>query len=235
MSTSMKQKHGVSRAGRNTDRHGLLIKHQARAGRSLRKSRGTRQSSQQSRSHPSIFTVGHGTRQLPSLIEILQSAHVTKLVDVRSIPRSFTNPQFNHDTLQQSTELREAQIDYAWFGASLGGRRNGQQPNIQRNSAIRVTAFRNYAGYMSTPSFRVGLEELMSLADTVRDSTGGYIAIMCSETLWWRCHRRMIADALVAGGWDVRHLGIQKQPMEHKLWEIARVDDDGNVVYDVSV
>lgn len=235
MSTSMKQKHGFSRAGRNTERNGLLIEHQARADQSLQKSRGTRQPSQQPRSHPSIFTIGHGTRQLPNLIQLLQSAHVTKLVDVRSFPRSFTNPQFNHDNLQQSTELREAQIDYAWFGASLGGRRNRQQPNIERNSAIRVTAFRNYAGYMSTPAFRVGLEALKSLADTVRDSTDGYVAIMCSETLWWRCHRRMIADALVAEGWDVRHLGIQKQPMEHELWEIARIDDDGNVVYDVSV
>lgn len=87
---------------------------------------------------------------------------------------------------------------------------------------------------MSTPSFREGLAELRILVDTVHDSGGGYLAIMCSETLWWSCHRRMIADALVAGGWDVQHLGLGKM-MTHEVWEIARIDNDGNLVYDVSV
>jgi uncharacterized protein (DUF488 family) len=86
---------------------------------------------------------------------------------------------------------------------------------------------------MSTPTFCEGLAELKILADTVHGSDAGYLAIMCSETLWWSCHRRMIADALVAEGRDVRHLGLGKVMM-HELWEIARIDNEGNLVYDVS-
>ncbi|KAK9482435.1 hypothetical protein V1527DRAFT_455039 [Lipomyces starkeyi] len=100
-------------------------------------------------SHDPIFTIGHGTRTLSSLIDILQSACITKLVDVRSIPRSRTNPQFNYDALSSSKELREVHIDYIWLGLELGGRRSARQPNVERHTAIRVSAFRNYAGYMS--------------------------------------------------------------------------------------
>ncbi|KFY31290.1 hypothetical protein V493_01245 [Pseudogymnoascus sp. VKM F-4281 (FW-2241)] len=115
-------------------------------------------------SHPIIVTIGHGTRTLSTLIDLLQSAPVTRLVDVRSIPRSYTNPQFNHDDLVTSTELKAANIEYIWCGAKLGGRRNAKQPNVGRHTAIRVTAFRNYAGYMSTQNFRDGLEELKALS-----------------------------------------------------------------------
>jgi len=89
---------------------------------------------------------------------------------------------------------------------------------------------------MSTSTFREGLEELKALAKYHKGSgsEGGGVAIMCSETLWWRCHRRMIADALVVKGWDVQHLGIQKaQPMKHVLWGIARVNGSGSLIYDV--
>ncbi|OJJ03026.1 hypothetical protein ASPVEDRAFT_84491 [Aspergillus versicolor CBS 583.65] len=182
-------------------------------------------------SHPPIFTVGHGTRTLDDLIQLLRTANVTKLVDIRSIPRSFTNPQFNRDTLQESAELQRARIEYVWFGESLGGRRNAKQPKLAQHTAIRVAAFRNYAGYMSTPSFKEGLAELQNLAEELHRSSQGYVAIMCSETLWWRCHRRMVSDALVTAGWNVQHLGVAKKTMEHTLWGIARVDE-GNLVYD---
>lgn len=185
-------------------------------------------------SRPIIFTIGHGTRTLSTLIDLLQSAHVTKLVDVRSIPRSYTNPQFNHDDLVTSAELKAANIEYIWCGVKLGGRRSAQQPNVERHTAIRVTAFRNYAGYMSTQNFRDGLEELKALTKKPQSKGGHLVAIMCSETLWWRCHRRMIADALVVEGWDARHLGVKKgEAMKHVLWEIARSDDDGGLIYDV--
>ncbi|KAK9312680.1 hypothetical protein V1522DRAFT_415553 [Lipomyces starkeyi] len=185
-------------------------------------------------SHAPIFTIGHGTRTLSTLIDLLKSACVTKLVDVRSIPRSRTNPQFNHDALSSSKELREVHIDYIWLGFALGGRRSARQPNVDRHTAIRVSAFRNYAGYMSTPTFREGLEELMALADKMQSDGSGGVAIMCSETLWWRCHRRMIADALVVAGRDAQHLGVNKgAPAKHVLWNIARIDDDGGLIYDV--
>ncbi|OBT75149.1 hypothetical protein VF21_05489 [Pseudogymnoascus sp. 05NY08] len=185
-------------------------------------------------SHPIIFTIGHGTRTLSTLIDLLQSAHVTRLVDVRSIPRSYTNPQFNHDDLVTSTGLKAANIEYIWCGVKLGGRRSAQQPNVERHTAIRVTAFRNYAGYMSTQNFRDGLEELKALSKKPQSRGGHLVAIMCSETLWWRCHRRMIADALVVEGWDARHLGVKKgEAMKHVLWEIARSDDRGELIYDV--
>lgn len=175
--------------------------------------------------------MGHGTRTLDELIQLLQAANVTKLVDVRSIPRSFKNPQFNRDTLQESAELQSAGIEYVWFGELLGGRRNAKQPDLAQHTAIRVAAFRNYAGYMSTPSFKEGLSELRHLAEELHSSSEGYLAIMCSETLWWRCHRRMIADSLLTEGWNVQHLGVGKKTMEHVLWDIARVHE-GNLVYD---
>ncbi|EEQ84579.1 HhH-GPD domain-containing protein, variant [Blastomyces dermatitidis ER-3] len=199
---------------------------------SLQQDRASEQPSQAILSHPPIFTIGHGTRTLPELIGLLQSIHVTKLVDVRSIPRSFTNPQFNHDTLQDSAELNNAHITYLWSGPLLGGRRNAKQPNLDQHNTIRVAAFRNYAGYMCTSSFKEGLTELKSLAENLQISGQGCLAIMCSETLWWRCHRRMIADILVTHGWKVQHLGVGKKPMEHERWEIARVGEEGNLVYD---
>lgn len=85
---------------------------------------------------------------------------------------------------------------------------------------------------MSTTPFREGLEILNNLADEVERTENGSIAIMCSETLWWRCHRRMISDVLVFQGSEVRHLGIQKEPMMHKVWDIARGTEDGEIIYD---
>lgn len=184
-------------------------------------------------SHSPICTIGHGTRSLSELIQILQDANVTRLIDIRSFPRSRTNPQFNYDTLVESADLRDAGVEYSWAGDSLGGRRTSKEPHVERHTAIRVAAFRNYAGYMGTTSFSKGLIELMSLADAVSSSSGGCVAIMCSETLWWRCHRRMVADALVTAGRKVQHLGIGKEPVEHERWKIARVGEDGNLVYDV--
>ncbi|OAX84632.1 hypothetical protein ACJ72_00996 [Emergomyces africanus] len=199
---------------------------------SLQQRQASQKSSPPAPCHPPIFTIGHGTRTLLELIELLQSAHVTELVDIRSIPRSFTNPQFNHDTLQRSAELHSAWINYVWSGPLLGGRRNAKQPDLEQHTTIRVAAFRNYAGYMCTSSFKDGLAELKSLAENLQTSGQGYLAIMCSETLWWRCHRRMIADILVTQGWKVQHLGVGKTPMEHERWEIARTDEKGSLVYD---
>lgn len=186
--------------------------------------------------HPEIFTIGHGTRTLADLIDLLRAAGVTTLVDVRSTPRSRTNPQFNQDALISSPALRKASIDYVWLGDKLGGFRKAGQPDVERHTAIRTAPFKNYAAYMATSAFRQGLEELKDLAERRHGSGSGEIAIMCSETLWWRCHRRMIADMLVVTGWNVQHLGIKKdQPVKHVPWEIARLDGGGNLIYDVEL
>ncbi|KAK8922147.1 hypothetical protein H634G_00299 [Metarhizium anisopliae BRIP 53293] len=198
-----------------------------------RTSREKKVSGESSESCPTIFTVGHGTRTVAALVHVLQSAGVAKLVDVRSFPRSRANPQFNRDCLVCSAELRAANVDYVWLGDALGGRRGSVQPRVEQHTAIRVAAFRHFAGYMSTLAFLEGLRELRSLAEESRDRGNGRVAIMCSETVWWRCHRRMIADVLVVKGCKVEHLGIRGGgSVNHRLWDIARVGDDGYLVYD---
>jgi uncharacterized protein (DUF488 family) len=114
------------------------------------------------------------------------------------------------------------------MGELIGGRRNSKQPGLERHTALRVAAFRNYAGYMDTDNFKQGLNELKQVASEEK------VAIMCSETLWWRCHRRMISDVLVTQGWEVFHLGIKKggEVAPHTLWNTARVEADGSLVYD---
>lgn len=119
------------------------------------------------------------------------------------------------------------------MGDTLGGRRNAQQPDVAAHTALRVVAFRNYAGYMGTDGFKRGLRELKALSV----ERGGGVAVMCSETVWWRCHRRMVADRLVVDGWGVRHLGVggngEGEGVEHRRWEVCRVGEGGGLVYDV--
>lgn len=178
---------------------------------------------------PTIFTIGHGTRSIQDLVNILQSAGIRKLIDVRSFPRSRANPQFNREGLVICEELAAAHIEYIWLGPNLGGRRNSNQPGIARHTAIRVDSFRNYAGYMSTSPFKEGLESLKDLARQANVDNGS-VAIVCSESVWWRCHRRMISDVLVSQGWRVRHLGVSSESTGHTLWDIAR-SEDGELVY----
>lgn len=145
-----------------------------------------------------IFTIGHSTRTLPEFIALLRQVPVTLVVDVRSFPRSRTTPQFNGDTLPVA--LAEHGIGYRHLPA-LGGRRHhraGTPPSP--NTYWRVTAFRSYADYAETDDFRAGLRALYELA------RGGPCAIMCAEAVWWRCHRRIITDYLLAGGTPVDHI-----------------------------
>ena len=145
-----------------------------------------------------IFTIGHSTRTLPELVALLRQVEVTLLVDVRAFPRSRTTPQFNEDTLPHS--LASAGIAYRHLRA-LGGRRShrkGAPPSL--NTYWRVAAFRNYADYAETDDFRAGLAALRELERDHR------CAIMCAEVLWWRCHRRIITDYLLAAGRRVEHI-----------------------------
>jgi uncharacterized protein (DUF488 family) len=145
-----------------------------------------------------IFTIGHSTRTLAEFVELLRPVVVTLLVDVRSIPRSRTTPQFNGDTLPGS--LAVDGIGYRHLPA-LGGRRHHRKSDPpSRNLYWRVLAFRNYADYAETDEFRAGLDALSALASDDR------CAIMCAEAVWWRCHRRIITDYLLADGMRVEHI-----------------------------
>lgn len=156
-------------------------------------------------------------------MSLLRHADVTLLVDVRSIPRSRTNPQFNANTLPGS--LAAAGIDYRHL-AALGGRRHhrkGAPPSS--NTYWRVPAFRSYADYAETEEFRAGLASLRSLARE------GRCAIMCAEAVWWRCHRRIIADCLLADGIRVEHIMGPGPTVAATLTPGARVMPDGTLRY----
>ena len=145
-----------------------------------------------------VFTIGHSTRTLAEFVALLGEFGVTLLVDVRSIPRSRTNPQFNADTLPDA--LAPEGIGYRHLRA-LGGRRHHPKGAADSlNTYWRIAAFRNYADYAETDEFRAGLDALLGLA--VEDRC----AIMCAEAVWWRCHRRIISDYLLAAGTRVEHI-----------------------------
>lgn len=171
-----------------------------------------------------VFTVGHGTRTLEELAGILEDAGVRRLVDVRRFPASRRNPQFSRESLEESLPRRG--IVYDWRGDALGGRRSSPKGRPSRHVAWRVDAFRAYADYMDTSPFRDALAALE--ADARREP----LAIMCAETLWWSCHRRLIADALTVDGFRVVHLLGPKKRDEHKLHDALRLDPQGRPVYD---
>ena len=170
-----------------------------------------------------IFTIGHSTRTLAAFVALLQQVDVTLLVDVRSIPRSRTTPQFNGDTLPDSLAVHG--IGYRQL-RSLGGRRHhrkGAPPS--HNLYWRVAAFRNYADYAETEPFRAGLDALRAFAREER------CAIMCAEAVWWRCHRRIITDYLLAGGSSVEHIMGPGQVVQATLTPGVRVMADETLRY----
>ena len=143
-----------------------------------------------------VFTIGHSTRTVAELVALLQAHGVTTLVDVRSIRRSRTNPQFDAGPLSRA--LANRGIGYHAI-AALGGRRGkAKQPPALANDAWQVSAFRNYADHALTAEFRAGLRELLALPAPA--------AVMCAEAVWWRCHRRIIADHLLARRVRVFHI-----------------------------
>ena len=170
-----------------------------------------------------IFTIGHSTRTIAEFVGLLRQVAVDLLVDVRSIPRSRTNPQFNADSLPET--LADAGIAYRHL-AALGGLRHRTKGAVaSSNTFWRVAAFRNYADYAESDAFQMGLDELRALS---RDNR---CAIMCSEAVWWRCHRRIIADYLLAEGVPVAHImGLNKIDLA-KLTPGVRSLPGGTLVY----
>lgn len=157
-----------------------------------------------------LWTVGHSNLTLDRFLDVVRDIEL--LADVRRFPYSPRFPHFDGEALRQAKPCR-------WF-EDLGGRRRG---NGERHPAWRVAAFRAYAAYMETAPFRQALSALEE--EAARQRT----AILCAEALWWRCHRRLISDALLVRGWRVVHL---PQGRDHELSPMARVDEAGGLRYD---
>ena len=161
---------------------------------------------------PTVFTIGHSTRSFDELVRLLRAHGVERLVDVRTIPRSRHNPQFNRETISKA--LRNRRLSYRHM-KSLGGLRHAHRDST--NTGWRNASFRGYADYMQTVPFKEALEKLIQL---VRQKS---TAIMCSEAVPWRCHRSMIADALVIRGIPVEHILTVGSTKPHTLTTFAQV------------
>lgn len=164
------------------------------------------------RARPLILTVGHSNRALAEFLALLKAHAVQRLVDVRTIPRSRHNPQFNREALAAS--LRRARIAYTHL-PKLGGLRHAHRDSI--NTGWQNSSFRGYADYMQTPEFAAALGRLEGLAKHK------LCAIMCAEAVPWRCHRSLVADALTVRGYPVEHIMTPTRRNAHKLTPFARV------------
>jgi uncharacterized protein (DUF488 family) len=162
-----------------------------------------------------ILTVGHSTHPMEAFLELLAAHGVEQLMDVRTIPKSRRNPQFNKEALAES--LQAARIQYRHM-PGLGGLRHPRKDSI--NSAWQNDSFRGYADYMQTPAFEASLRELIEASKLQRT------VIMCAEAVPWRCHRSLIADALLARGLEVADILSTKPAKVHSLTSFARVDGE---------
>jgi len=164
------------------------------------------------KSRPIVLTIGHSTRPLDEFVALLKAHAVTLVVDVRTIPRSRHNPQFNKESLPDS--LKKAGLGYVHM-SGLGGLRHAKDDSV--NAGWRNASFRGYADYMQTPEFEKQIEELIQLAKEHR------IALMCAEAVPWRCHRSLIGDALTVRGIRTQDIMSLKQRRLHTLTPFAHV------------
>jgi uncharacterized protein (DUF488 family) len=167
-----------------------------------------------------LYTIGHSTRTIEELIAALQAHQIQTLVDIRAFPASRRLPHFHREALEKS--LATAGIHYVWMKA-LGGYRKKtieESPNI----ALRSPSFRNYADYMLTPEFERAAAELIALAENSRT------AYMCAERVYFRCHRMLVSDWLVAHGHEVLHIDDEKPLKPHRLTAEGRVIE-GRLIY----
>jgi uncharacterized protein (DUF488 family) len=169
---------------------------------------------------PTIYTIGHSTRTLDELTEALHAHRIRTLVDIRSFPMSRRLPHFNRESLQ--TELPKLGLEYVWM-PDLGGRRKKLRDDSP-HLALRSPSFRNYADYTLTPEFRAAIARLLDLAGQAPT------AIMCAERLYFRCHRMIVSDWLLAHGHPVLHINATGPAKEHKLTPEARLEGD-DVIY----
>jgi len=167
-----------------------------------------------------LYTIGHSTRTLEELTGALGAHQIQMLVDIRAFPMSRRLPQFNRDSLEQN--LPAVGIQYRWMQA-LGGYRKKifeESPNL----ALRNQSFRNYADYMLTPEFDHAMTELLAVAENLRT------AYMCAERVYFRCHRMLVSDWLVAHGHEVLHIDAERPAKAHTLMPEARIID-GRLIY----
>ncbi len=160
-----------------------------------------------------VFTIGHSTRSIDDFLALLNAHGVKLLIDVRTVPRSRHNPQFNRDTLPDS--LAQVGIQYLHLG-ELGGLRHARKDST--NTGWRNTSFRGYADYMQTPEFENGLQLVMEEAKSQR------VALMCAEAVPWRCHRSLIGDALEARGVPVFEISSVSKATPHRMTPFAKVE-----------
>jgi uncharacterized protein (DUF488 family) len=159
-----------------------------------------------------VWTVGHSTRPLPEFLEVIAGYRIELVADVRRFPGSRSQPQYQQSALEPA--LHRAGLDYSWL-PDLGGRRQPVPDTL--NTTWRHPSFRGYADYLAGEEFAAGLVELLTLAWGLRT------AVMCAELLWWRCHRRMIADVLVSLRAHVIHIRDVKTAETHRLRAPARL------------
>ena len=166
-----------------------------------------------------VWTVGHSTRTLQEFLALLDENGTQAIADIRSHPRSRHFPQFGQEALSES--LVQHGVQYSWIQA-LGGRRKTRADSI--NTSWRNASFRGYADYMQTEGFAAGMDELLGIANEKRT------CLMCSEAVWWRCHRSMVADALKARGVHVLHIMGPNKVVEHP-WTAPAHIVDGRLSY----
>jgi uncharacterized protein (DUF488 family) len=166
-----------------------------------------------------VRTIGHSTHAIDEFIEMLKAHDIEDLVDIRTVPRSRHNPQFNRETLPAS--LAAAGIGYRHL-PGLGGLRRPRTDSV--NTGWRNASFRGYADYMQTREFEAALEQLIDLARAKR------VAIMCAEAVEWRCHRSLVADALAVRGIPVEHIQSAKRAKPHRMTPFAKVSG-ARIVY----
>jgi uncharacterized protein (DUF488 family) len=170
-----------------------------------------------------FFTIGHSNRSLEAFVQLLSGPHVDRVVDIRKVPRSRSNPQFNKDTLPEALAAFDISYEHV---AALGGLR-GKARSLPRdvNGFWMNASFHNYADYALSPQFRAGLEHLLEEGHNRR------CTIMCSEAVWWRCHRRIVADYLIASGETVFHIMGEGRLEPAHLTPGAVVQPAGTVIY----
>jgi uncharacterized protein (DUF488 family) len=166
-----------------------------------------------------VWTIGHSTHAFDELVELLRAHSIAQLADVRTVPKSRRHPHFAREALVAS--LPDAGVAYRHL-PGLGGFRKPRADSP--NTGWRNDSFRGYADYTQTEEFAAALADLCSWAG------GERTAMMCSEGLWWRCHRRLVADRLVTSGWTVCHIGPDGRTAPHELTDFA-VEHDGRLVY----
>ena len=170
-----------------------------------------------------FFTIGHSTRSIDEFVALLTASEVKLVVDVRTVPRSRTNPQFNRETLPASLAGQGVAYEHC---PALGGLRK-KQPGISpdANAFWENASFHNYADYALSEEFRSAVEKLRALGHATPST------VMCAESLWWRCHRRIIADHLIAAGETVFHILGPGHVELARLTPEARIEPDGRLTY----